>query len=78
MSKTLQDMIPKFLMHLMVNHSKLFIKEDLLACLYREAGKEDLMEENAAETQRRIETMGMCVQHATHGCIITGGAGTSP
>lgn len=59
MSKTLQDMIPKFLMHLVVNQTKVFIKEDLLACLYREAGKEDLMEENAAETQRRMETMNM-------------------
>ena len=78
MSKTLQDMIPKFLMHLMVNHSKLFIKEDLLACLYREAGKEDLMEENAAETQRRIETMGMCVQHTTHEYCVTAGTGTAP
>jgi hypothetical protein len=60
-SKTLQDMIPKFLMHIVVNQTKVFIKEDLLACLYREAGKEDLMEENAAETQRRMETMGMYV-----------------
>ena len=52
-------MIPKIAMHMMVNALKLFIKEELLASLYREAGREDLMEENAAETQRRQETLSM-------------------
>ena len=52
-------MIPKIAMHMMVNALKLFIKEELLASLYREAGRVVLMEENAAETQRRQETLSM-------------------
>lgn len=58
-SKTLKDQIPKCVMHMMVNSTKEFIKNELLACLYRDCKTEDLMEESPVEAQRRQDLLTM-------------------
>ncbi len=59
MSKSLKDQVPKCCMHMMVNNFKDFVKDELLACLYRDAKVDQLMEESAVEAQRRQELMSM-------------------
>ena len=62
MNKTLQDLVPKVCMAMMVNALKEFISDELLACLYRDAGKDNLMEESAVESERRNELLKTCDQ----------------
>ena len=58
-SKSLKDQVPKCCMHMMVNNFKDFVKDELLACLYRDAKVDQLMEESAVESQRRQELLNM-------------------
>ena len=50
--------VPKVCMHLMVNSTKEFISNELIAHLYR-SSPEDLMEESPEETKRREELLQM-------------------
>ncbi|XP_078263919.1 dynamin-2-like isoform X1 [Rhinoraja longicauda] len=54
--KTIQDLIPKIIMHLMINNTKEFINTELLAKLYTE-DQNALMEESLEQAQRRNETL---------------------
>jgi len=57
-TKTLQDQVPKICMHLMVNSTKYFISNELIASLYR-TSPEELMEESPDEVKRREEMLNM-------------------
>ncbi|XP_053325008.1 dynamin-3 [Spea bombifrons] len=57
-NKCIRDLIPKTLMHLMINSVKEFIHSELLAHLYSE-DQNTLMEESAEQAQRRDEMLRM-------------------
>ncbi|XP_032883951.1 dynamin-3 isoform X2 [Amblyraja radiata] len=54
--KTIQDLIPKIIMHLMINNTKGFINTELLAKLYSE-DQTALMEESLEQAQRHDEIL---------------------
>lgn len=59
-TKTIRDLVPKAIMHLIVNRISEFLREELLAHLYQSGGDtETLMEESALEAQKRDETLRM-------------------
>ncbi|XP_065107114.1 dynamin-1a isoform X1 [Paramisgurnus dabryanus] len=58
-NKTVRDLIPKTLMHLMINNTKEFINAELLAQLYSCGDQNTLMEESAEQAQRRDEMLRM-------------------
>ncbi|XP_074599197.1 dynamin-1 shibire isoform X2 [Brevipalpus obovatus] len=62
-TKTLRDLVPKIIMHLMINNSKDFIYSDLLANLYAAGDQSTMMEESPEEEKRRHELLKMY-----HGC----------
>ncbi|XP_016519704.1 dynamin-1-like isoform X1 [Poecilia formosa] len=51
--RTVRDLIPKTIMHLMVNNTKEFIHSDLLAHLYSCGDQNSLMEESQEQAQNR-------------------------
>lgn len=69
--RTLKDMTPKLIMHLLVNETKNFIADELLACLYQQVqiackfivfkhfqcDMSALTEESPAEAERRDELL---------------------
>ncbi|XP_068457766.1 dynamin-1-like isoform X2 [Clinocottus analis] len=57
--RTVRDLIPKTIMHLMVNNTKEFIHSDLLAQLYSCGDQNALMEESQEQAQHREETLKM-------------------
>uniref|UniRef100_A0AC34RFI0 Dynamin GTPase n=1 Tax=Panagrolaimus sp. JU765 TaxID=591449 RepID=A0AC34RFI0_9BILA len=58
--KTIRDLIPKAIMHLIVNKISEFLRDELLAHLYQTGGDtETLMEESPIEAQKREETLRM-------------------
>uniref|UniRef100_H2MTH7 Interferon-induced GTP-binding protein Mx n=1 Tax=Oryzias latipes TaxID=8090 RepID=H2MTH7_ORYLA len=57
--RTVRDLIPKTIMHLMVNNTKEFIHADLLAHLYSCGDQNTLMEESQEQAQRRDEMLRM-------------------
>lgn len=57
--KTLKDMTPKMVMALMINDTKTFISEELLANLYQQCDQNMLMEESNSEAERREELLKM-------------------
>ncbi|ESO04100.1 hypothetical protein HELRODRAFT_79668 [Helobdella robusta] len=61
--KTQRDMVPKTIMHMIVNQMKDFVHTELLAHLYSSRDQNSLMEESAEEAQRREEILRM--YHAT-------------
>lgn len=61
--KTQRDLVPKTIMHLIVNEMKEFVHSELLAHLYSARDQNSLMEESADEAQRRDEVLRM--YHAT-------------
>jgi dynamin GTPase len=61
--KTQQDMVPKTIMHMIVNEMKDFVHTELLAQLYSSRDQSSMMEESADEAQRREEILRM--YHAT-------------
>ncbi|KAM7415447.1 hypothetical protein PAMA_017790 [Pampus argenteus] len=57
--RTVRDLIPKTIMHLMVNNTKEFIHSDLLAQLYSCGDQNTLMEESQDQAQHRDEMLKM-------------------
>ena len=57
--KTLKDMTPKLVMALLINDTKTFIAEELLASLYAECDMQALTEESPQESERREELLKM-------------------
>ncbi|XP_057203144.1 dynamin-3 isoform X4 [Triplophysa rosa] len=58
-NKTIRDLMPKTIMHLMINNAKDFIHSELLAYLYSSGDQNSLMEESADQAQRREEMLRM-------------------
>ncbi|XP_068077174.1 dynamin-1a isoform X6 [Danio rerio] len=58
-NKTVRDLIPKTIMHLMINNTKEYINAELLASLYSCGDQNTLMEESAEQAQRRDEMLRM-------------------
>ncbi|XP_060584771.1 dynamin-1-like isoform X4 [Ruditapes philippinarum] len=58
-NKTQRDLVPKTLMHLVVNYVKEFIGGELLAHLYSTTDQNSLMEESVEESARREELLRM-------------------
>ncbi|KAM9324777.1 dynamin-3 [Gastrophryne carolinensis] len=56
-NKSIRDLIPKTIMHLMINNVKTFMHGELLAQLYSSEDKSSLMEESAEHAQRRDEKL---------------------
>ncbi|XP_043555821.1 dynamin-3-like isoform X5 [Chiloscyllium plagiosum] len=56
-NKTIRDLMPKIIMHLMINNTKDFINAELLAKLYSSEDQNTLMEESPEQAQRRDETL---------------------
>ncbi|XP_030273234.1 dynamin-1-like [Sparus aurata] len=57
--RTVRDLIPKTIMHLMVNNTKEFIHADLLAQLYSCGDQNSLMEESQEQATHRDEMLRM-------------------
>uniref|UniRef100_A0A4W4HML7 dynamin GTPase n=1 Tax=Electrophorus electricus TaxID=8005 RepID=A0A4W4HML7_ELEEL len=58
-NKTIRDLMPKTIMHLMINNTKEFIHAELLAQLYSCGDQNTLMEESAEQAQHRDEMLRM-------------------
>ncbi|XP_031716302.1 dynamin-1a isoform X1 [Anarrhichthys ocellatus] len=58
-SKTVRDLMPKTIMHLMINNTKEFINAELLAQLYSCGDQTTLMEESQEQAQHRDEMLRM-------------------
>ncbi|NXI86722.1 DYN2 protein, partial [Rhipidura dahli] len=58
-NKSIRDLMPKTIMHLMINNTKDFIHSELLAYLYSSSDQSSLMEESAEQAQRRDEMLRM-------------------
>ncbi|XP_075116699.1 dynamin-1 isoform X12 [Leptodactylus fuscus] len=58
-NKTIRDLMPKTIMHLMINNTKEFIHSELLANLYSCGDQNTLMEESAEQAQHRDEMLRM-------------------
>ncbi|XP_029993229.1 dynamin-2-like isoform X1 [Sphaeramia orbicularis] len=58
-NKSIRDLMPKTIMHLMINSAKDFIHSELLAYLYNAGDQGSLMEESAEQAQRRDEMLRM-------------------
>lgn len=56
-TKTFRDIVPKLIMHLMINSAKNYIYGELLAALYAAGDCANLMEESAEEERRRQELL---------------------
>ncbi|XP_008315464.1 dynamin-2-like isoform X2 [Cynoglossus semilaevis] len=58
-NKSIRDLMPKTIMHLMINSAKDFIHSELLAFLYSAGEQGSLMEESAEQAQKREEMLRM-------------------
>nr|XP_027195879.1 dynamin-like isoform X2 [Dermatophagoides pteronyssinus] len=58
-TKTYRDLVPKIIMHLMINESKDFIYSELLAQLYQAGDQSTMMEESPEEERKREEMLRM-------------------
>ncbi|XP_068448412.1 dynamin-2 isoform X3 [Clinocottus analis] len=58
-NKSIRDLMPKTIMHLMINSAKDFIHSELLAYLYSAGDQGSLMEESPEQAQRRDEMLRM-------------------
>uniref|UniRef100_A0A3B4BTU2 dynamin GTPase n=1 Tax=Pygocentrus nattereri TaxID=42514 RepID=A0A3B4BTU2_PYGNA len=56
-SKCIRDLMPKTIMHLMINNVKEFINAELLAQLYSAGDQNALMDESQEQVQRRDEVL---------------------
>lgn len=56
-SKTFRDLVPKYIMHLMINSTKGYMYSDLLASLYSQGDQASLMEESAEEERRKSDLL---------------------
>ncbi|GAA5949719.1 hypothetical protein JCM10213_001369, partial [Rhodosporidiobolus nylandii] len=57
--QTIQDLVPKAVMHLLVNHSRETIQNRLVASLYKESLFDELLHEDEALTAERTRIMGL-------------------
>jgi len=57
--KTLKDMTPKMIMAMLINDTKQFISEELLANIYQQCDQAQIMEESPGEAERRDELLKM-------------------
>ena len=55
MVKNLKDAVPKMVMHMMLNSTRDFIAEELVAILYSECNGAELMKESTEEIERKTE-----------------------
>jgi len=53
--KNLKDQVPKMVMHMMLNSTRDFIADELIATLYSECNAADLMKESSDEVERKSE-----------------------
>ncbi|XP_029440865.1 dynamin-2 isoform X3 [Rhinatrema bivittatum] len=58
-NKSIRDLMPKTIMHLMINNTKDFIHSELLAYLYSSSDQNSLMEESPEQAQRREDMLRM-------------------
>jgi dynamin GTPase len=58
-TKSCRDLVPKIIMHLIINTAKNFINGELLAHLYASGDQTQMMEESAEEAVKREEMMRM-------------------
>lgn len=58
-TKTYRDLVPKIIMHLMINESKEFIYGEILAQLYAAGDQSQMMEESPEEERKREEMLRM-------------------
>ncbi|KAI9562772.1 hypothetical protein GHT06_010226 [Daphnia sinensis] len=56
-TKTTRDLVPKMIMHMMINDTKDFIMAELLANLYAQGDTSNMMEESAEEAVKREEML---------------------
>jgi len=56
-TKTFRDLVPKLIMHLMINSTKDFILSELLAALYATGDQSTMMEESPEEERRRQDLL---------------------
>lgn len=56
-TKTFRDLVPKLIMHMMINSTKNYIITELLAALYATGDQSTLMEESPEEEKRRQELL---------------------
>lgn len=56
-TKTFRDLVPKLIMHLMINSTKNFIMGDLLAHLYASGDQSTMMDESPEEERRRQDIL---------------------
>ncbi|KAG9509561.1 Dynamin, partial [Fragariocoptes setiger] len=56
-TKTFRDLVPKMIMHLIINSAKTYISQELLAALYAAGDQPTLMEESPEEERRRQDLM---------------------
>lgn len=58
-SKNIRDIVPKTIMHMMVNKMKDFLHAEILAMIYSAGDQDQMMEESAEAAQRREEMIRM-------------------
>jgi len=56
-NKTTRDLVPKIIMHLIINNIREFVKNEIIAHIYSSGDQNSLMEESMEETMRREETL---------------------
>lgn len=56
-TKTFRDLVPKFIMHMMINSTKEYMFTELLASLYAQGDQASLMEESPEEERRRKDLL---------------------
>lgn len=56
-TKTFRDLVPKLVMHLMINSTKEYIVSELLAALYSSGDQSSMMEESPEEERRRQDLL---------------------
>lgn len=56
-TKTFRDLVPKFIMHFLINSTKLFMYSDLWTTLFHQGDQATLMEESPEEERRRTDML---------------------
>lgn len=56
-TKTFRDLVPKFIMHFLINSTKQFMCSDLWSTLFHQSDQENLMEESPEEERRRTDLL---------------------
>ncbi len=56
-NKTTRDLVPKIIMHFIINSVREFIKNEIIAYIYSSGDQSSLMEESEDEAAKRDETL---------------------